>query len=62
MGNLFYRLFLIFISVKSCGGVFYKNELGIDYVDIPMSAHHLDLHSPNPEDPIYLVEGRNLER
>jgi lysosomal Pro-X carboxypeptidase len=38
----------------SGGGVFYNNSLGIEYIYMPMCAHHLDLRDPNPKDPIYV--------
>ncbi|KRX08961.1 hypothetical protein PPERSA_08164 [Pseudocohnilembus persalinus] len=46
----------------SGGGIYYENNLDFDYVLMPMCAHHLDLRSPNPADPIYVKKGRNLER
>lgn len=38
----------------SGGGVFYENKIGIEYIYMPMCAHHLDLRDPNPKDPIYV--------
>lgn len=37
------------------GGVYYENsELDFNYILMPMCAHHLDLRSPNPADPVYV--------
>lgn len=37
------------------GGVYYENkENDFNYILMPMCAHHLDLRSPNPADPVYV--------
>lgn len=51
----------IFFLNKFNFQVYYKNDWDIDYVLMSMSAHHLDLRSPNVEDPTYVVEGRKQE-
>lgn len=43
----------------SAGGVYLKNDnLFVNNILMPASAHHLDLRSPNPADPVYVVNGR----
>lgn len=43
----------------SAGGVYVKNtQLQVDNILMPACAHHLDLRSPNPNDPPYVVSGR----
>mmetsp|Transcript_12270 Transcript_12270/g.1846 ORF Transcript_12270/g.1846 Transcript_12270/m.1846 type:complete len:97 (+) Transcript_12270:111-401(+) len=37
------------------GGVYFKNEkMDFNFVKIPLAAHHLDLRTPNPADPVYV--------
>lgn len=46
----------------SGGGVLYNISRTVLAIIIPDGAHHLDLRSSDPEDPITVIEARNFHR